>query len=198
MAGWWRHVLLSRIHQRPYPCDFIILFKFLSFPEDTFLSDGNVWLSAASFPGSSQVLMLLCLGANAGLAQLVLKISSNARGGDFITAFAISMLFLQKNSILNFRNFQHFHQTCSAIWNFHFSIGPRGHKRNTDWQRRRRTSLTTQNITSIWIQVVSLAQETNRLPELKEQCCSTTADNTGIYLSCMNKRQLPVYAQQKN
>lgn len=46
MVGWWGHVLLSRIHQRPLPCDFIIPFKFLSFPEATFFSEGNVWLSA--------------------------------------------------------------------------------------------------------------------------------------------------------
>lgn len=46
MAGWWRHVLLSRIHQRPLPCDFIIPFKFLSLPQGTFFSEGNVWLSA--------------------------------------------------------------------------------------------------------------------------------------------------------
>ena len=45
MAGWWRHVLLSRIHQRPLPCDFIIPFKFLSCPGATFFSEGNVWLS---------------------------------------------------------------------------------------------------------------------------------------------------------
>lgn len=170
MAGWWRHVLLSRIHQRPYPCDFIIPFKFQSSPEDTFLSDGNVWLCAASVPGSSQVLILLCLGSNAWLAQLVLKISSNAWGRDFITAFAISVLLLQKNSILNFRNFQRFHQTCSASWNSILASTPGGHRRNTDWRRRRRTSLTTENVTSVCIQpkqVVSLAQETNRHPELK-------------------------------
>lgn len=42
MVGWWRHVLLSQIHQRPLPYDFIIPFKFLSYPEATFFSEGKV------------------------------------------------------------------------------------------------------------------------------------------------------------
>lgn len=36
MAAWWRHVLLSRMHQRAVPCDFIIPFKFRSSSESTF------------------------------------------------------------------------------------------------------------------------------------------------------------------
>lgn len=36
MAAWWRHVLLSRMHQRAVPCDFIIPFKFLSSSESMF------------------------------------------------------------------------------------------------------------------------------------------------------------------
>lgn len=37
-----RDTLLSRIHQRPLPCDFIKPFKFLSFPEAMIFSEGNV------------------------------------------------------------------------------------------------------------------------------------------------------------
>lgn len=147
MAGWWRHVLLSRIHQRPLPCDFIILFKFLSCPEATFFSEGNVWLSlvvtvaqkmrfsrgsgAANVPLSLEAIRCwyyFALEPILGLHSLFWNFQVMHEVGTSLLPFAVPMLLLHKNSVLNFINFQHSHQTFSASWDSILAAAPEGRK----------------------------------------------------------------------